>query len=86
MLEVSAVDPQLGTVFYTMDMSDAVLPTLERQSDNCLICHASSHTRQVPGHMVRSVYTDTSGLPILSMGLIESIIRVPSKNAGEVGT
>jgi hypothetical protein len=67
-LEVSAVDPQLGTAFYTMDMNDGVAPVFERQSDNCLICHASSHTRQIPGHMVRSVYTDVSGLPILAMG------------------
>jgi hypothetical protein len=67
-LEVSAVDPQLGTAFYTMDMNDAVQPIFERQSDNCLICHASSHTRQIPGHMIRSVYTDTSGLPMLAMG------------------
>jgi hypothetical protein len=67
-LEISAVDPELGTVFYTLEMEDEAHPRLERQSDNCLICHASSHTRQVPGHMIRSVFTDRSGLPLLSMG------------------
>jgi hypothetical protein len=33
-----------------------------------LICHGSSQTKEVPGHVVRSVFADASGLPILSSG------------------
>jgi hypothetical protein len=68
-LEISAVDDELGTVFYTLDQTatdDA--PPILRQSDNCLICHASSATRGMPGHLVRSLFVDASGLPILSSG------------------
>jgi hypothetical protein len=39
-----------------------------RQTDSCLLCHASSNTRGVPGHLVRSVFPDALGHPILSSG------------------
>jgi hypothetical protein len=66
--EISTADPQLGAVFYTAERSEGAALEIRRQNDNCLICHASSQTRQVPGHVVRSVYVDSSGLPALSMG------------------
>lgn len=65
-LEVSVADDRLGTVFYSLDQAEAAVPHLVRQTDNCLICHGSSATRQVPGHLVRSVYVDASGLPLLA--------------------
>jgi hypothetical protein len=67
-LEVSAVDPKLGAVFYTVDQHSIERPLIQRQTDNCLICHGSSQTKDIPGHVVRSVLTDTRGLPILSAG------------------
>jgi hypothetical protein len=67
-LEISAVDPKLGAVFYTLDQDSSARPAFRRQSDNCLICHASSQTKDVPGHVVRSVFTEASGLPVLSAG------------------
>ena len=67
-LEISAADPQLGTVFYTLDQDPLLAPQFRRQTDNCLICHGSSQTKEVPGHVVRSVFADASGLPILSSG------------------
>ncbi len=69
-LEISVADPDLGTVYYTLDqtLGDVALPQLKRQTDNCLICHASTQTRGVPGHIVRSVFVDTSGQPILASG------------------
>ena len=67
-LEISAVDPQLGTVFYTVDQEIAVRPTIRRQTDNCLICHGSSMTKETPGQVLRSVFTAADGLPVLSAG------------------
>lgn len=68
-LEVSAVDPQLGTIFYSLDQhaTDSV-PRFERRTDNCLVCHSSSRTEGVPGHLVRSLYVDEAGQPLLSAG------------------
>lgn len=67
-VEISAVDSKLGTVFYTLDQESSAKPTFTRQTDNCLQCHASSQTRGVPGHLVRSVFPDVHGMPILSAG------------------
>ena len=67
-LEISAVDPQLGTVFYTLDQEISVRQSLRRQTDNCLICHGSSMTKETPGQVVRSVFTAADGLPVLSAG------------------
>jgi hypothetical protein len=67
-LEVSAVDPKLGAVFYTLDQEPSDKPRFERRTDNCLICHGSSRTEGVPGHLARSLMTDTSGHPIFSAG------------------
>src|ERR1017187_11036082 len=44
-LEISAVDPQLGTVFYTLDQEEANRPRFIRQTDACLTCHGSSQTK-----------------------------------------
>jgi len=67
-LEVSAVDPQLGAVFYTLEQKPAERPALQRQTENCLICHSSSRTESVPGHLVRSLFVDAGGQPLLSAG------------------
>jgi len=67
-LEISTVDDALGAVFYTIAQDGEVEPLPVRQTDNCLICHASSATRNVPGHTLRSVYSDSAGFPILSSG------------------
>jgi hypothetical protein len=67
-VEISAADPQLGAVFYTLDQEPAEKPRFTRQVDNCLLCHGATHTRGVPGHFVRSVYVDGVGFPVLAMG------------------
>ncbi|MFO0928703.1 MAG: hypothetical protein U0736_17055 [Gemmataceae bacterium] len=67
-VEISAVDPVLGTVFYSLDQKETDRPKFVRQTDNCLLCHGSSQTMGVPGHVIRSVYPDPRGLPILSGG------------------
>ncbi len=67
-LEVTAADPKLGTVFYTVMQDDQDRQPFAHQIDNCLICHGSSQTKEVPGHVVRSVFTDTTGMPLLAAG------------------
>lgn len=67
-LEVSAADANLGTAFYTLDQEPAEKPRFARQTDNCLICHASSPTQGVPGDLIRSVFADRYGMPILTAG------------------
>ncbi len=67
-VEVSVADPQLGTVFYSMDQDVEEPPKFLRQTDACLLCHGSSNTHYVPGHTIRSVFADAAGQPILAAG------------------
>lgn len=67
-LEISAADPKLGTVFYSLNQAREKPTALTRQADACFLCHASSRLGGFPGHLVRSVYPDPRGEPILSGG------------------
>lgn len=60
MMEVSAVDPKLGGVFYSLDQVRQEKPAFVRNQD-CLQCHVSGRTLGVPGHFVRSLQTDGGG-------------------------
>jgi hypothetical protein len=59
-LEIAAVDPVLGTIFYTVSQ-DSSEPVRFRRNDDCLSCHASARTMGVPGFVVRSIDTDAAG-------------------------
>jgi hypothetical protein len=76
MLEISAVDPKLGGVFYTLDQKKTERPKFVR-TDQCLECHASAKTMGVPGHLVRSFATDESGVVDLSTGTSQVTHRTP---------
>ena len=67
-VEVAAADPNLGTVFYTLDQNPAKPPRFTRQTESCLICHGSSRNQGFPGHLVRSVAADGRGEMVLSRG------------------
>lgn len=66
-LEVSATDPHLGPVFYTLDQEPAAKPRFRRQTESCLVCH-TARSQGTPAHLVRSVFTDREGQPVLSEG------------------
>jgi hypothetical protein len=63
-LEFSSVDPRQGAIFYTLEQYSGEPPRFERLTHDCLACHASSRTQDVPGHMVRSVFVDRRGNPV----------------------
>jgi len=67
-IELSAADPQLGGTFYTLSQEQHGGPHIRRETAKCLSCHASTHTRRVPGHIVRSVYPSQTGLPVYRLG------------------
>ena len=60
LLEISAVDPELGGVFYSLEQDKVRKPKITRDSD-CMRCHGSSRSLGVPGHIVRSIATDETG-------------------------
>ncbi|MCP3693909.1 MAG: hypothetical protein GY917_17025, partial [Planctomycetaceae bacterium] len=67
-LEIITTDTQLGTVFYTLEQQETPRPKFERDRGQCLICHASRRTHEVPGPLVRSLYTGRNGQPAFGMG------------------
>jgi len=65
-LELAAHDPEQGVVFYTIDQRQNPGPEIVRRS-NCLSCHVSSSTLEVPGMIHRSNVLSADGhvLPML---------------------
>lgn len=61
-LELAAIDPIKGAVFYSMDVEKSDKPEFARR-DDCLRCHQGAPTMGIPGIMVSSVHpvTDAEG-------------------------
>ena len=75
-VEISTVDPDRGGMFYTLDQRPSDRPRIARR-DECLQCHASPKTLGVPGHLVRSVYSDPEGYPMTNIGSFTTDLRSP---------
>jgi hypothetical protein len=78
-IELAATDPQNGPIYYTLSQGKQGKPKFNHQIDECLQCHASSSTNDLPGHILRSVYPDSSGMPILSAGSFRTNPSSPLK-------
>jgi hypothetical protein len=57
-MEVSALDPRQGVVFYTLNMGRANKPAFARR-EVCLQCHQGGQTLGIPGLVVSSQYIPT---------------------------
>ena len=83
LIEITAIDPVLGPVFYSLEQKptqSSALPLIERDQNRCLTCHATSKTQGVPGFLVRSVYPSRSGHPHYGLGTITTDHRTPFKD------
>jgi hypothetical protein len=78
-LEIASTDPRNGPNYYTLRQRKNGGPTFSRQTDACLQCHASSMTNDMPGHLLRSVFPDADGQPILSAGTFRTNPASPLK-------
>ena len=76
-LELAAVDPEQGTVFYTLPQERVERPRFIADRGECLTCHASSRTQGVPGVLVRSVFSDERGQPQIGSGTFSTDHRSP---------
>lgn len=78
-MEIASVDPQLGTVFYTLPQKEDASPRFEREYFACLLCHDSKATAGVPGLTLLSVIPDRRGkaLPAGASGVDD---RTPFKD------
>lgn len=78
-LEIAALDPKQGVIFYTLDQEESDKPRFERRDAACLQCHASAGTLGVPGLVVRSVYPEPNGMPAFQAGTFVTDHRSPLK-------
>ncbi len=66
-LELAALDPRQGMIFYTLDAQKSDPPHFVRR-DSCLQCHQVPATLGVPGLLVGSVFPDATGMPTSRTG------------------
>ena len=71
LIEVAAVDPQLGPVFYSVDLRSLRegRAKIERDAD-CMRCHGGTFVRDIPGLFARSVFPDATGEPLGRHGTV----------------
>jgi len=75
-LELAALDPREGIVFYTLNVDETAKPIFVRR-DNCLQCHQVQATLGVPGLEVGSSYPKPDGTPDFQAGYTAVDHRIP---------
>jgi hypothetical protein len=77
-IELAALDPRQGVVFYTLNEQPPGRPVIARR-DVCLKCHQGAATAGVPGIFVGSVYPNSAGMPDATAAIITDH-RTPFKD------
>lgn len=78
LIEIAAVDPTLGPVFYSLDPNADATPIV--RDNDCLSCHGGAFVRGIPGVFARSVFTEPTGEPLLRHGTEVVDFRTPFTN------
>lgn len=60
-IEVVALDPELGAIFYIFDIPKAPEKIRFERSERCMNCHAGEDTGHVPGLVIKSVVPGPGG-------------------------
>lgn len=69
LIEVMALDPRRGAVFYSIDSGQTQRPRFARPNV-CLQCHQQAATLGVPGPYIGSVSTSATGRPDFRLGTV----------------
>lgn len=77
-MEIAAVDPKQGVIFYALSAAKSEKPEFVRK-EMCLHCHYNAATLGVPGIFVGSVFPDSAGNPD-RQGAIITDHRTPFKD------
>lgn len=70
LVEIAAIDPNLGPVFYSFDprgLSEKNPPDFPREND-CLRCHGANFVPGIPAVFSRTLFADKDGEPIFREG------------------
>src|SRR3954464_1261794 len=78
-LEIAAVDPVQGAIFYTASLDDSGKAAIAR-GQTCLACHQGPNTAGVPGMYVGSVIPGPTGAPLQDESAIITDHRTPFRD------
>lgn len=81
LLEVAAVDPEQGPVFYTLEQKPVDTPQFKRDN-SCLLCHDIWETHAVPGLQVLSTFPMADEHAYASGGLTDHRTPFPDRWGG----
>ena len=76
-VEVIVQDPLLGPVFYLIEAGEPGKLKIERDTSLCMSCHGTTRTEGVPGMLVRSVFPNPAGHPLLAKGTVHVTYQTP---------
>lgn len=76
-IEVVALDPELGAIFYIFDIPREQARIRYERSDRCMNCHATDDTGYVPGLVVKSVVPAPTGGSLEGFRLLQSGHGIP---------
>ena len=65
-IDIAAIDPSRGPIFYTLAQASNRPPRFVR-GENCMECHLGPKTLNVPGLLVQSVHTASNGVPLAAV-------------------
>ncbi len=68
LIEVTAIDPEKGVIFYSFEQEAPSPLQFSRENATCLRCHESLNSLGVPGLLVRSVMPSREGWPNPQLG------------------
>jgi hypothetical protein len=61
-VEIAAVHPKFGTMFYTLDQNETAKPQFERETIRCISCHLPARSRiPIPRLLVMSILPSRTG-------------------------
>jgi hypothetical protein len=80
-LELAAVDPQQGVIFYTLPQAQADTPRFARDN-SCLLCHAIWETHGVPGLQVLSTFPMADERAYAGGGVTDHRTPIPERWGG----
>ena len=78
-IEISALDKDLGPVFFTLAQDEGSKSSLKRETDRCLRCHDSYSMTGggVPRYLMGSMFPDDKGKPVTHEGWYLTTDRTP---------
>ena len=72
-VDIAAQDRQQGILFYTIDQTVSARAEIVRHTRQCLSCHVSGSTMEVPGVIARSMFSNRDGdvMPQLGSSIVD---------------